>query len=183
MRPTWDKYFGYLCQVVSWRSDDEETKVGSVIVDSKNRIVSVGYNGTPRGTNLPHTRPEKYEVMIHSEQNSILTAQRNIEGFKLYVLGMLPCCDCAKLICQAGIVEVIIVNAADRTGGKDWSPSATLEMFKQCKIAVRSLTVPKVVSLMPSEKRTILYVEAKRCLIGLPNFMVLKNGQRGRYEN
>jgi dCMP deaminase len=149
MRPSWDEYFGYLVQVVSWRSDDEETKVGSVIVDTKNRIVSVGYNGTPRGTSLPKARPLKYVYIVHSEPNAIITASRNLEGCKLYVLGMLPCCDCAKLICQAGIVEVIIVNKADRTGGKDWSPDATLEMFRQCKIAVRNINVPKVV-LQPS---------------------------------
>jgi dCMP deaminase len=143
MRPSWDKYFGYLCQVVSWRSDDEETKVGSVIVDSKNRIVSVGYNGTPRGTNLPHVRPAKYAYTVHSEPNCIITAQRNVEGCRLYVLGMLPCNDCAKLICQAGLTEVVVVNKVERTA-KDWNFDATLEMFRQCQITLREINVPKV---------------------------------------
>jgi len=149
MRPSWDEYFGYLVQVVSWRSDDEETKVGAVIVDNKNRLVSVGYNGTPRGTDLPHTRAAgKYVYMVHSEPNCIITASRNIEGCKMYVLGMLPCCDCAKLICQAGLTEVIVVNRRDPTG-KDWNFDATLEMFRQCKITTRDIIVPKVV-LQPS---------------------------------
>jgi len=144
MRPSWDEYFGYLVQVVSWRSDDEETKVGAVIVDSKNRIMSLGYNGNPRGTNLPHVRPAKYNYVVHAEQNCIITASRNIEGCKLYVLGMFPCCDCAKLICQAGLTEVIVVNRRE-PAGKDWNFDATFEMFKQCQIAIRAINVPTVV--------------------------------------
>jgi len=143
-RPSFDEYFGYLVQVISMRSDDAETKIGCVIADSKNRIVAAGYNGTPRGTNLPKTRPGKYEFMIHSEQNAILTARKDLDDCKIYVLGMLPCSDCTKLICQTGIKEVIVVNAIERTAGKDWNFDATLTMFVQCEIKLRYINVSKV---------------------------------------
>jgi deoxycytidylate deaminase len=61
----------------------------------------------------------------------------------MYVLGMLPCNDCAKLICQAGLTEVIVVNKAERIA-KDWNFDATLEMFRQCLITIREIKVPKV---------------------------------------
>ena len=40
--------FNLAKHIGSW-SKDPSTKVGAVIVDDKNRIVSVGYNGFPRG--------------------------------------------------------------------------------------------------------------------------------------
>jgi dCMP deaminase len=141
-RPSFDEYFGYLVQVIRLRSDDEETQIGCIIADNKNRIISAGYNGTPRGTDFPKTRPEKYPYMVHAEQNAIITACRDLSGDKIYVLSMLPCAECARLICQTGIKEVIVVNEIERIAGKDWDFTATLKMFEQCKIMVRKINTP-----------------------------------------
>ena len=143
-RLTWDEYFGYITQVVRLRSDDEETKIGCVIVDNFNRLISCGYNGTPRGTDLSKKRPEKYQYIVHSEVNAILTANQKLDGCRLYVYGMLPCSDCAKIICQTGIKEVIIVNSISREGGKNWNVDATNLMFSQCHISVRNITIPTI---------------------------------------
>ena len=45
----WDYRFLELAQLVSKWSKDPSTKVGAVIVDKNRRILSVGYNGLPKG--------------------------------------------------------------------------------------------------------------------------------------
>ena len=47
---SWDKYFMLMAQTVALKSKDPSTRVGAVIADSDHRIVSVGFNGPPRGT-------------------------------------------------------------------------------------------------------------------------------------
>ena len=139
-RPTWDEYFGLMTQIVALRSDDAETRVGAVIVDKNNRIVSTGYNGTPKGTSgLPTHRPEKYPYMVHAEQNAIIFAKQDLTDCKIYILGMLPCDTCARLICQSGIKQVFVVNESIRYGGADWKPTEVLEMFRQCKVTVKQV--------------------------------------------
>ena len=44
----WDYRFLDLAEFISSWSKDPSTKVGAVIVDKNNRIVSVGYNGFPK---------------------------------------------------------------------------------------------------------------------------------------
>jgi len=139
-RRSWDDYFGLMVQVIALRSDDEETKVGAVIVDKNNRVISTGYNGTPKGTNLPKSRPDKYPYMIHSEQNCILFAKCDLTDCKIYVLGMPPCDTCAKMIIQSGITEVIVVNPIIRDGGADWNFDATKTMFEQVNMKVRTIS-------------------------------------------
>ena len=48
-RPGWDPYFMKLAQVVALRSNCIKRKVGAIIVRDL-RVISTGYNGTPRGT-------------------------------------------------------------------------------------------------------------------------------------
>ena len=45
----WDSYFMGLAHLSALRSKDPNTQVGAAIVDEKHRVVSVGYNGLPRG--------------------------------------------------------------------------------------------------------------------------------------
>ena len=40
----WDLYFMKIARAVSIRSPDLHTKHGCVLVDSRNRIISTGYN-------------------------------------------------------------------------------------------------------------------------------------------
>lgn len=48
MRPSWDAYFMLLASLASMRSNCMKRRVGAVLVRDK-RVVSTGYNGTPRG--------------------------------------------------------------------------------------------------------------------------------------
>ncbi len=47
-RPDWDEYFMEIAKVVAARSNCSRRHVAAVIVKDK-RIISTGYNGTPRG--------------------------------------------------------------------------------------------------------------------------------------
>ena len=46
---SWDEYFMGVALLASQRSKDPSTQVGACIVNDDNRIMSVGYNGFPRG--------------------------------------------------------------------------------------------------------------------------------------
>jgi len=71
----WDKRFMELADHISSWSYDPNTKVGCVIVDDRNRILSVGYNGFPRGViDAPYRyqdRPTKHLFVAHAERNAL----------------------------------------------------------------------------------------------------------------
>lgn len=92
-------------QVATWSKDD--TKVGAIIIDSDNRIVSSGFNGLPKG--IPDTDEvyvEGCRIVLHAEVNAILFAKKDIAGCTMYV-SMAPCAACAALIIQSGITTVV----------------------------------------------------------------------------
>jgi dCMP deaminase len=98
---------------VSTRSHDDETKVGSVIIkNDTGMVVATGHNGFARGAPdhlLPTTRPEKYEYMIHAEENLISHCAKSgipIDNCTL-VITLSPCQKCLRLMWQAGITQVI----------------------------------------------------------------------------
>lgn len=104
----WNDYFMGLAQAAAAKSKDPSSKVGAVIVDMNRRIVSIGYNGPPRGTNDNYaysSREVKLRRVLHAEENAILFAGRPLRGCAIYCTHH-PCAHCAALICQVGIVEV-----------------------------------------------------------------------------
>ncbi|MDR1300638.1 MAG: dCMP deaminase family protein [Candidatus Nomurabacteria bacterium] len=46
---SWEEFFMLMALTAAQRSKDPSSQVGACIVDSDNRIVSVGYNGMPNG--------------------------------------------------------------------------------------------------------------------------------------
>ncbi len=112
----WDEYFMGVALLSGRRSKDPNTQVGCCIVSEDNRILSMGYNGFPRGCSddeFPWTRDGedplemKYVYSTHSELNAILNyGGGSLKGTKLYV-SLFPCNECAKAIIQCGIKEVI----------------------------------------------------------------------------
>ena len=111
MSEKWDRRFLELAGTVAQWSKDPRTKVGAVIVDAKNRVVSVGFNGFSRGTNdkveLYADRELKLKQIIHAEINAILFAKQDLEGCTLYVTPLAPCTQCASAIIQSGISRVV----------------------------------------------------------------------------
>ncbi len=107
----WDCRFLELAKHVAQWSKDPSTQVGAVIVDDLRRIVSVGYNGFPRGVvdsaERYEDRKQKYALVVHAEANAILSPQQSVRGCTLYAT-LHPCEECAKLVVQAGLTRVVI---------------------------------------------------------------------------
>ena len=121
---SWDEYFMGLAHLSALRSKDPNTQVGACIVDNENKVVSIGYNGMPRGCkdeNMPWEREggfltTKYAYVVHAELNAILNSPRSVKGCTLYV-SLFPCNECAKAIIQSGIKKVIYDS--DKYNGTD----------------------------------------------------------------
>jgi dCMP deaminase len=89
-------------------STAKKLKVGSIIV-KEDRIISIGYNGTPAGwdNTCEENGMTKLEV-IHAEANCIAKLASSSESGKDSVMFVThePCIHCAKIIYGAGIKHV-----------------------------------------------------------------------------
>ncbi len=124
-RPSWDQYFMDIAQMVAKRSNCCTRQVAAVIVKDK-RIISTGYNGTPRGTKncdeggcarcwarahgtvAAGTQLDEC-TCSHGEENAIVQASFHgvaISGGTLYTT-FSPCLMCAKMCINAGIAEIV----------------------------------------------------------------------------
>lgn len=132
----WDKRFLELCRLISSWSKDISTKVGSVIVDSDNRIVSLGYNGFPKGFSDDEFRYNnrfiKYKYVVHAERNAIIFAKQNLKDCTIYTWPMMPCTACAGMIIQSGIKRVVSIENDNERWADDFSYSTVL--FKESGI-------------------------------------------------
>lgn len=114
---SWDEYFMGVALLSAMRSKDPTTQVGACIVNEKKRIVGIGYNGFPIGVEddtFPWERDgsfldTKYPYVVHAEPNAILNATVSLENATLYVT-LFPCNECAKLIIQSGIKELVYLE-------------------------------------------------------------------------
>lgn len=128
----WHDRFLELARHVAGWSKDPSTKVGAVIVDGKRRVISMGFNGFPRGVEDCEwrlaDRPIKYAHVVHAELNAILAAPLSVEGATIYVTHQ-PCCGCAKAIIQAGIRAVVTTqdSGIERWGDEQMVAWAMLE--------------------------------------------------------
>lgn len=115
VRPSWDQYFMGLAHYSSLRSHDHETKVGCVIVDHNNHVVSLGYNGFCSNiddSDLPKTRPEKYPFMVHAEQNAISNLVTKSHLPLSAYITHLPCSVCANLLWQNNVRQWFVEENA-----------------------------------------------------------------------
>lgn len=120
-RPDWDTYYMDIAHVVARRGNCSRRQVAAVLV-LENRIVSTGYNGTPRGVkncfeggcprcsgNTPSGADLGECVCLHAEENAIAQAAYHgisLRNSILYVT-LSPCLTCARLVISAGIKEVV----------------------------------------------------------------------------
>jgi len=133
---TWDERFMGLAEHVAQWSKDPSTKVGAVIARADKSIVSLGFNGYPRGVpdiNLDD-RDYKYPRVVHAEMNAILSARTSVEGCSLYVT-MFPCSDCAKAIIQSGIKEVYF-RGGDKEFVDRWKGCVAEQMFNHAGVKI-----------------------------------------------
>ncbi len=143
---SWDEYFMAIAKLSACRSKDPSTKVGACIVNKENRILSVGYNGTPNGFNdneFPWGREgdfvdTKYAYVCHAELNAILNyagAREDLKNARIYV-DLFPCNECAKAIIQSGIKEVIYLS--DKYSKSD-NNIVSKKLLEKCNIKITKL--------------------------------------------
>ena len=139
----WDLRFLDMSQLISSWSKDPSTQVGAVIVDSNNRVVSVGYNGFPQGIsddNRLDNRETKYKMIIHAECNALLFAQRPLEGCTIYTYPFMPCPTCASMIIQSGISSVVSYINKDERWEKEFKLSR--QILKEADVLLYEYALP-----------------------------------------
>lgn len=144
---TWDEYFMGVAILSAYRSKDPSTKVGACIVNQKNKIVGVGYNGFPIGCDdeaLPWERDgdfldTKYPYVCHAELNAILNSSCDLSDCSIYV-ALFPCNECAKAIIQSGIREVVYLDDKYKETG---SVIASKRMMDMAGVSHRKLAVER----------------------------------------
>jgi dCMP deaminase len=140
---TWDEYFMGVANMSSMRSKDESSQVGACIVNERNHIIGIGYNGFPNGCSdddFPWEKDgdfldTKYPYVVHAEANAILNSSADLNDARVYVT-MFPCNECAKLIIQSGIKEVVYLS--DKYHGSDIC-KASRRLFTSANIKTRKL--------------------------------------------
>lgn len=150
----WDEYFMGIALLSAERSKDPNTSVGACIVSQDNKILSVGYNGMPRGCSddvYPWERDaasdldNKYLFVCHAELNAILNyTGTNMANAKIYTT-LFPCNECTKAIIQVGIAEVIYLS------DKYSDTSSTIAAKRMMKSAGVTYT-----AFQPGEKKITL---------------------------
>lgn len=132
--------FVAVAQTMAGFSKDLSTQVGAIAVDDDGLILASGFNGFPRGVYddpaLYADKTQKYPRVVHAEANCITMAARHgirLMNSNLIVTSLYPCCDCAKLIIQAGIKRVY---APPMPTESSWLESVTvaMEMFNESGI-------------------------------------------------
>jgi dCMP deaminase len=148
VRPSWDEYFMNIAKVVATRSNCMKRKVAAIIVKDR-RIISTGYNGTPRGARncneggcprcngLAASGTALDECLCsHGEENAITQAAYHgisLKGSTLYST-FAPCLQCTKMIINSGIVEVVYNQEYPLNG-------SALKLLKECGILLRQYRV------------------------------------------
>lgn len=132
---SWDEMFMQMAETVAKRSKDPRTQVGAVLVSPGNNRVAIGYNGFPKGIEeTPERWEDKYSYVVHAEENAILNAKCDLEGWTLYVT-LFPCTSCTNKILQAGISRIVYANNESRSLDTD-SIQRSLQLFKEMGIEV-----------------------------------------------
>ena len=127
-RPSWDEYFIKIASLTSERSNCIKRKVGCIIVKDK-RILSLGYNGTPVGTENCYTGGckrcmDQYLqnnidsaaknldlcMCMHAEENALLfNTKDDLREATVYVT-LIPCISCVKKILKCKIKRVVYIE-------------------------------------------------------------------------
>lgn len=145
----WDLRFLEMARFLSSWSLDPSSKIGAVAVSPTRQILSVGYNGFPRGisdTEERLTKRElKYEYVVHAEKNLVYNACHNgisLNGSTVYVYGLPICSECAKAIIQVGSRRVICAVDHDEPMNQKWADSwiKSKELFAEVGIDYSLIT-------------------------------------------
>ena len=114
----WDEFFMGVAMMAARRSKDPSSQVGACLVDDDRKVVSIGYNGMPRGIDdeaIPWGQGQcldsKYLYVCHAEFNAVLNTRDGaaLKGCTLYVT-LFPCNECAKALIQVGVKKIVYLD-------------------------------------------------------------------------
>ena len=145
---TWDEFFMRVAIAAQLRSKDPNTQVGACIADTNHSILSVGYNGTPSALNdddfpwgtSDDPLQDKHNYVVHAEANAVLNYRGSLKDLShasVYVT-LFPCHECAKILAQAGIGEVVYLD--DKYDGTDGN-RISKRILSSCGISYRQVSV------------------------------------------
>lgn len=141
-KTNWHKRFMELAHHIALWSKYPGRKVGAVITDDRHTVVSVGYNGSPRGCDdndaSKYDKKTKYLYAEHAERNAIYNAATPLIGTMIYST-LFPCAACARAIIQCGITRLISYapDFNDEAFGIQFK--AALKMFQETNVLVTYL--------------------------------------------
>jgi len=147
----WDFYFMGIAFMCALRSKDPSTRNGAVIVDPKTKhVISCGYNGMPNGKDDVYTwaregTPNKYDFVIHAEENAILNTTQTLKDCMMYLYSeklYLPCKGCMRLIIQSGIKEIIVNGMPSKNTIQTYNWEQSLYMIQNEGIEIGILNDP-----------------------------------------
>lgn len=124
-------------------------RVGAVIVRD-DRIISIGYNGTPSGRDnncekevideLAYPIDEEPKTLLvskpevcHAEMNAIMFAAKHgvsTDGCTVYIT-MSPCFECAKMLVQCGIKKVVF--------DEEYRDLSSVDFLRECGLEVEKI--------------------------------------------
>jgi len=152
MQKSWVEVWLEVAQVISQRSRCSRAQIGAVIVNQDQRVISTGYNGAAASypttgdcTNWCERAQGKtglgssYEgcPSIHAEANALLYVDRSaVHGATMYITAP-PCMNCAKLISNSGVTELIhLVGPEDMHR----NPDEVWAYLEKCGMLVTSIS-------------------------------------------
>ena len=152
----WDEYFMQIAEAVAAKSKDPSSKMGCVIVDSKKRVVSMGYNGMIQGSDESKMtlseRPMKYYFAIHSEMNALIFAHQDLTGCTIYNR-VATCDNCLKYCLQAGIKRFVYKELRVHSYATD--PQKSMTNLETDEAVIRMLAaMPEVKTLNLTNGKT-----------------------------
>lgn len=142
MQQKWIDAYLDMAQRFAELSHAKRLKVGAIVVKD-NRVISIGYNGTPAGWDndceevieihedggvVTKTKDE----VIHAEANAISKLARDGESGKnaTMFLTHAPCIHCAKMIYGAGIDSVFYRSSYRDENGINFLKKCNVEVIK-----------------------------------------------------
>lgn len=152
----WDQRFLQLASHIAAWSKDPGTKVGAIAVRDR-RVLATGFNGIPSGvadTEMRlNNRDVKLSITVHAEANCIAYAARHgvcLAGATMYVWPLMSCSQCAALLIQADIAQVIVPDFVEPIR---WQASfdAARELFIEAGVQVRRIPMTGPINPMDAE--------------------------------
>jgi dCMP deaminase len=129
-RPEVDEYYLSLALITSLRSTCARRRVGCILVDVHNRVLSTGYNGVPKG--MPHcidtpcagvnhksgTNLDLCEAS-HAEISALMNCSE-IQDIATVYCTTAPCISCTKALLNTSATKIVFISDYDSSGKLLW---------------------------------------------------------------